>query len=130
MWSSAIASSSPVVTPGRTAAVTAFSAPAVTSPEARISSSSCGVLIWIIRPLHFASTGRRARGVAPRSACTGAGVRSAGCRGPGRCGARAEGGQRATGHLVDLADRVDAAEQTRLLVEPGQRCGLFPVDLQ
>src|SRR4051812_23196634 len=59
MWSSATASSSPVLTPGRTAARTAFSAPAVTSPEARMSSISCAVLIWIMRPLHFASSGTR-----------------------------------------------------------------------
>src|SRR3954471_25017065 len=127
MWSSATASSSPVLTPGRTAAFTALIAPAVTRPEARMSSISCGVLIWIMRPLHFASSGMRARIPVPPAARTA-----------WRClvSARlrtvrpAESGQGAGGDLLDLADRIDPREQPFRLVEPRQRRGLFPVDLQ
>src|SRR3954449_361665 len=127
MESSATASSSPVLTPGRTAAFTALIAPAVTRPEARMSSISCGVLIWIMRPLHFASSGMRARIPVPPAARTA-----------WRClvSARlrtvrpAESGQGAGGDLLDLADRVDPREQPLRVVEPRQRRGLFPVDLQ
>src|SRR5215218_1047362 len=124
MWSSAMASSSPVLTPGRTAALTAAIAPAVTSPEARMSSISCGVLIWIMRPLHFASSGSRERSppVISPPAC------SFRARLPGVV--RPAGGQRSRSDLLDLTDRVDAGEQTGGLVEPGQRRCLFPVDLQ
>src|SRR3954447_17437085 len=124
MWSSAIASSSPVLTPGRTAAFTAASAPAVTSPEARMSSISCGVLIWIMRPLHFASSGRRLRIPAviwlpyPSVRSRLSGLR------------RAARGQRAGGDLLDLPDRVDAAQQAFGFVEPGEGGRLFPVDVQ
>src|SRR4051795_12521370 len=127
MWSSATASSSPVLTPGRTAAFTALIAPAVTRPEARMSSISCGVLIWIMRPLHFASSGMRARIPVPPAARTA-----------WRClvSARlrtvrpAESGQGPGGDFLDLADRIDPREQPFPLVEPRQRRGLFPVDLQ
>src|SRR5215212_11149876 len=132
MWSSAIASSSPVVTPGRTAARTAAMAPATTSPAPRMSSISCGVLIWIMRPLHFASSGRRVRipaviyratppaGTSPSpSVCA---------RRPGVVRAARLHGAR--GDLVDLTDRVDAGEQALGLVEPRQWRGLFPVDLE
>src|SRR3954469_22413578 len=127
MWSSATASSSPVLTPGRTAAFTALIAPAVTRPEARMSSISCGVLIWIMRPLHFASSGMRARIPVPPAARTA-----------WRClvSARlrtvrpAESGQGAGGGLPALAERVDPREQPLRVVEPRQRRGLFPVDLQ
>src|SRR5215213_1569654 len=109
MWSSAIASSSPVVTPGRTAARTAAMAPATTSPAPRISSISCAVLIWIMRPLHFASSGRRLR--------TPADI----YRSPSACGrlpglGDTTGGHRPGGDLLDLTDRVDAGEQARCLV--------------
>src|SRR3954454_12674281 len=126
MWSSAMASSSPVLTPGRTAARTAFSAPAVTSPEARMSSISCAVLIWIIRPLHFASRGSRARRAVPRSPCTSRLARS----GPGRAVVRAQRPERPPGHLVDAAHRVDPAQQPGLVVVARQRRRLFPVDLE
>ena len=43
---------------------------AVTSPEARISSSSRAVLIWIMRPLHFASSGTLASSASRRPPCT------------------------------------------------------------
>src|SRR3954449_10179811 len=127
MESSATASSSPVLTPGRTAAFTALIAPAVTRPEARMSSISCGVLIWIIRPLHFASSGMRARLPVPPAARTA-----------WRClvSARlrtvrpAESGHGTGGDLLDLADRVDPREQPFRVVEPRQRRGLFPVHLQ
>src|SRR4051812_14712918 len=99
-----MASSSPVLTPGRTAALTAAMAPAVTSPEARMSSISCGVLIWIMRPLHFASQGRRAS--RPAVICASLSV---GRRLPGVV--RTARGQGAGGDLLDLADRVDAGEQ-------------------
>src|SRR5687767_15073162 len=133
MWSSAMASSSPVLTPGRTAAFTAAIAPAVTRPEARMSSISCGVLIWIMRPLHFASSGTRER--IPDVICCPAfrsrrsgpvrllGGRLPGVRGPQRP-------QGPVGDLVDLADRVDAGEQALGLVEPRQWGRLFPVDLE
>src|SRR5215218_7822473 len=124
MWSSAMASSSPVLTPGRTAALTAAIAPAVTSPEARISSISCGVLIWIMRPLHFASSGSRERSppvISPPA-------RSVRARRSGVVHAqRLHGAGR---DLVDLADRVDADELARRLVEAGEGLGLFPVDVQ
>src|SRR5215207_8092457 len=123
MWSSAMASSSPVLTPGRTAAFTAAMAPAVTSPEARMSSISCGVLIWIMRPLHFASSGRRDRIPAVISRTPSAVGGLPGLRRPA-------GSQRPGGHLVHLTDRVDAGEQSLGLVEPGQRRGLFPVHLE
>ena len=121
-----MASSSPVVTPGRTAAVTAAIAPAITSPEARISSTSCAVLIWIIRPLHFASNGSRAS--TPRRVH----CRALSAVGRGRCPGvvGAQGRQGPSGDLVDLADRVDRRQQARPLVEPRQRRGLFPVDLE
>src|SRR5690349_5967108 len=124
MWSSATASSSPVLTPGRTAARTAFSAPAVTSPDARMSSISCGVLIWIMRPLHFASSGSRDRSP-PVIGPLGRSVRA---RRPGVL--HAQRLERARGDLVDLADGVDAGEQPLGLVEAGERFGLFPVDVQ
>src|SRR3712207_5750331 len=122
MVSSAIASSSPVVTPGRTAARTAPIARATTSPAPRMSSISCGVLIWIMRPLHFATSGRRARIPADmRGAVPSAAVGPSGLP---------EGGHHASGDLLDGADRVDARQQPLALVEPRQRRGLFPVDLQ
>src|SRR4051794_38271818 len=126
MWSAAIASSSPVVTPGRTAALTAAMAPATTRPAARMSSISCGVLIWIMRPLHFASSGRRVS--IPVAICRLAFLSRARLlpRGPGAL----EGGHRACGHFFDLADGVDAGEQSLLLVPARQRRRLFPVDLQ
>src|SRR3954467_15002519 len=123
MKSSAPASSSPVLTPGRTAAFTAAMAPAVTSPEARMSSISCGVLIWIMRPLHFASHGRRA--ITPVATSS---PPSVGGRLPGVVSAAR--GERAGGDLLDLADRVDAGQQPLALVEPGHGRRLFPVDLQ
>src|SRR3954468_15294924 len=146
MWSSAIASSSPVLTPGRTAAFTAASAPAVTSPEARISSISCAVLIWIICPLHFASRGSRASKATPRSPCTGAPAVSVLGRDGGldlalgfglglavspqhrRIGA--QGFQGAPGDLLDLADGVDLGQLPGLLVELRERGRLFPVHLE
>ena len=79
-----------------------------TSPEARISSISCAVLIWIMRPLHFASSGtrdeeptghRRRAALSPCSAAPGV-VRAQRLQGPG-------------GDLLDLTDRVDAGEQAR-----------------
>src|SRR3954451_12016182 len=146
MWSSATASSSPVLTPGRTAAFTAASAPAVTSPEARISSISCAVLIWIICPLHFASSGSRASRATPRSPCTGAPAVSVLGRdggldralgsgldlalGPQHHRIGAEGLQGSPGDLLDLADRIDLGQLPGLLVELRERRRLFPVDLQ
>src|SRR3954469_8434841 len=126
MWSSAMASSSPVVTPGRSAARTALIAPATASPAARMSSISCGVLTWIMRPLHFASSGIRGRipppvPMVPR--CSSVRVRLRAVR-------SAQHGQRTGGDLLDLADRIDPREQPFRLVEPRQRRGLFPVDLQ
>src|SRR3712207_1354804 len=115
MWSSAMASSSPVLTPGRTAAFTAAMAPAVTRPEARMSSISCGVLIWIIRPLHFASSARGERRPAPS--------RTAPSSAPERL-------ERPLGDLVDRPDRVDAGEQALTLVPARQRLGLLVVDLE
>src|SRR3954466_3862975 len=123
MWSSAMASSSPVLTPGATAAFTASMAPAVTNPEARMSSISCGVLIWIMRPLHFASSGRRPRIPVATSVPPSARGRLSGL-------GSAAGGQRPIGDLLDLADRGDARQETCRLVEPGDGGGLFPVDLQ
>src|SRR3954447_18315859 len=105
MWSSAMASSSPVLTPGRTAARTAARAPAVTSPEARMSSISCAVLTWIMRPLHFPTSGIRPRSPAP----------------PMIAGLSAPGGQqhaeRALRDLLDRPARLDAGEPAFLLVE-------------
>src|SRR3954466_9961884 len=113
MWSSATASSSPVLTPGRTAAFTAAIAPAVTSPEARMSSISCGVLIWIIRPLHFASSalGER-RPPASRTASA-----------PERL-------ERPLGDLLDRAHGVDPGQQSLFVVPARQRRRLFPVHLE
>src|SRR3712207_2683957 len=113
MWSSAMASSSPVLTPGRTAALTAAMAPAVTSPEARISSISCAVLIWIIRPLHFASSARGER----RPAAS-------------RTASAPERLERPLGDLLDRADGVDPGQQSLLLVPVRQRFGLLVVDLE
>src|SRR3954470_18696788 len=126
MWSSAMASSSPVVTPGRTAARTALIAPATTSPAARMSSISCGVLIWIMRPLHFASSGMRGRiptpaPMVPRCSSVRARLREV---------RSAQRGHGTRGDLFDLADRVDPREQPFRLVEPRQRRRLFPVDAQ
>src|SRR3954447_8865854 len=119
MWSSAMASSSPVVTPGRTAARTALIAPATTSPAARMSSISCGVLIWIMRPLHFARSGRRLRIPAAirrpaLSACVrlpGVVVRRLGVVVPLHLVGSAQRLHGAGRDLLDLTDRVDAGEQ-------------------
>ena len=126
MWSSATASSSPVVTPGRTAARTACERPAVTSPEARISSISCGGL-----DLDHASTPLREQ----RDARTGSARHRAAPTPQSR--ARLPGSsstpralERAGRDLLDLTDRVDAGEQALAIVEARQRGGLFPVDLQ
>src|SRR5690349_21564087 len=113
MWSSAIASSSPVLTPGRTAAFTAAIAPAVTSPEARISSISCAVLIWIMRPLHFASSARGDRRPAARPAASA----------PERL-------ERPLGDLFDRAHGVDRGQQSLLVVPARQRCCLLAVHLE
>src|SRR3954470_20821009 len=107
MCSSAIASSSPVLTPGRTAAQTALIAPAVTSPEARMSSISCGVLIWIMRPLHFPSSGTRSRIPAAISGTSALGLLVPGAALLGL----PERGHRALGDLLDGADRIDPREQ-------------------
>src|SRR5687767_14888166 len=124
MWSSAMASSSPVVTPGRTAARTAAIAPATTRPAPRMSSISCGVLIWIMRPLHFASSGRRLRIsaviAARRPSALGGQFRV--------CDAQCAHGP--AGDLIDLADRIDPGEEALGLVEPRQRRRLFPVHLE
>src|SRR3712207_8576952 len=128
MWSSAMASSSPVVTPGRTAARTAAIAPATTRPAPRMSSSSCGVLIWIIRPLHFASSGSRPR-IPAAVICArlpSARARPVGTPAP----AGPERAHRPLGDLLDRADGVDAGQQSLGLVPTRQRGGLFPVDLQ
>src|SRR3954463_12754164 len=118
-----MASSSPVLTPGRTAALTAAIAPAVTSPEARMSSISCGVLIWIMRPLHFASSGSRES----RPPVISPSARSVAARRSGIVHAeRLQGTGR---DLVDLTDRVDADQLARRLVEARQGLGLFPVDV-
>src|ERR1700712_2679198 len=100
-------------------------APAVTSPEARMSSISCVVLIWIMRPLHFASSGTRDRipaVIAPPRYCS---RRSVFVR-LGVAG-RAERGECALGALLDRTDRVDARQQPGRLVEAGQRRRLLPV---
>src|SRR4051812_44737597 len=130
MWSSAMASSSPVLTPGRTAAFTAAMAPAVTSPEARMSSISCGVLIWIMRPLHFASSGRRLRMPAvicsplPADRAADPSLRARGTV------LDAQRPHRPARDHVDLADGIDPGEQAFTLVEPGHRGSLFLVDVQ
>src|SRR5947209_2930369 len=102
-------------------------APAVTSPEARMSSISCGVLIWIMRPLHFASSGTRDRipTIIPlplyrsrRSVCVRRGAAG-----------HPERGQCPPGDLLDRTDGVDTREQPCRLVEVRERCGLFPVHL-
>src|SRR3712207_1246488 len=129
MWSSAMASSSPVVTPGRTAARTAAIAPATTSPAPRMSSISCGVLIWIIRPLHFARSGRRPMILSDIPADINRPVPSA-CVGLPDPVGHAQRLQGAGGDGVDLTDRVDPGQQTLVRVEPGQWRGLFPVHLQ
>src|SRR5215211_4043415 len=108
-----MASSSPVLTPGRTAALTAAIAPAVTSPEARMSSISCGVLIWIIRPLHFASSTLGDR----RPAASGT------ASAPERL-------ERPLGDLLDRAHGVDLGQQSLVVVPARQRRRLLPVDLQ
>src|SRR3712207_6737570 len=113
MWSSAIASSSPVLTPGRTAAFTAAIAPAVTSPDARISSISCGVLIWIIRPLHFASSARGERRPAPS-----------------RTASASERLERPLGDLLDRAHGVDPSQQSLSVVPARQRCRLLAVHVE
>src|SRR3712207_3009355 len=111
-------------------------APAVISPEARMSSISCAVLIWIMRPLHFASSGRRPRmpvviyraapspgpeaGPSDRGRLPGLTVAAVGT----------EGAQRAGGDLLDGADRVDLHQETFSLVEARQGRRLFPVHLQ
>src|SRR3954453_15541612 len=122
MWSSAIASSSPVLTPGATAARTAAIAPAVTRPEARMSSISCCVLIWIMRPLHFASSGRRES----RSAVIP--PPSVRARLPGVVDAQRL--HRAGGDFLDRTDGIDPGEETCCFVEPGQGGGLFLVHVQ
>src|SRR3954454_24758443 len=113
MWSSAMASSSPVVTPGRTAARTAAIAPATTSPAPRMSSISCGVLIWIIRPLHFANSARGER----RPALS-------------RTASAPERLERSLGDLLDRADGVDPGQQSLFVVPARQRRRLFPVHLE
>src|SRR5919107_2025880 len=113
MWSSAIASSSPVLTPGRTAALTAAMAPAVTSPEARMSSISCGVLIWIIRPLHFASSARGERRAASSPTASAP-----------------ERRERPLGDLLDRADGVDPGQQSLSVVPARQRRRLLAVHLE
>src|SRR4051794_8722025 len=110
MWSSAIASSSAVLTPGRTAASTALMAPAVTSPDARMSSISGAVLTWIMRPLHFPSSGTRAR-IPVAIVASPLGLLAL----PGvvvPAGFRlAEGGHRAGRDLFHLTDGVDARQE-------------------
>src|SRR5215212_1914072 len=94
-----------------------------------MSSISCAVLIWIMRPLHFARSGRRLRSPADLrrpalSACVplpGVVVRP--CVG-------AQGPHGAGGDLLDLTDRVDAGEQALVLVDVRQGGGLFPVALE
>src|SRR5215210_2576300 len=113
MESSAMASSSPVVTPGRTAARTAAIAPATTRPAPRMSSISCGVLIWIIRPLHFASSARGERRPAPRTTASA----------PERL-------ERPLGDLLDRADGVDPGQQSLFVVPARQRGRLLAVHLQ
>src|SRR6195952_3655660 len=109
MCCSAIASSSPVLTPGRTAAFTAAMAPAVISPEARMSSISCAVLIWIIRPLHFASSGTRDRIPAVIALPLYRDRRSVFAR--LRALGRPERGKRPLGDLLDRPDGVDPGEK-------------------
>src|SRR5215218_8846987 len=95
-----------------------------------MSSISCAVLIWIMRPLHFARSGRRP--MIPldipadiRRPALSAFVRlSVVLVG---CAQRLHG---AGGDLFDLTDRVDAGEQSLVQVEAGHGRGLFPVHLE
>ena len=104
MWSSAIASSSPVVMPGLTASRSSSRVSPTTSPASRISAICSGDLI----------SSASDRGTSVDTRVTG-GV---------------EGLDRALGDLVDLALRGDRAEQTELGVEADQRGGLLVVDLE
>src|SRR5215217_761553 len=113
MWSSAMASSSPVVTPGRTAARTAAIAPATTRPAPRMSSISCGVLIWIIRPLHFASSARGER--RPASS---------------RTASAPERLERPLGDLLDRAHGLDPGQQSLSVVPARERRRLLAVHLE
>src|SRR6476620_333008 len=97
-------------------------APAVTRPEARMSSISCGVLIWIMRPLHFASSGRR------DSRSTVIPPPSVRARLPGVVDAQRL--HRAGGDLLDRTDRIEPRQETFRLVEARQGRGLFLVDVQ
>src|SRR3954454_22197521 len=113
MVSSAIASSSPVVIPGRISLTTAAIAPATTRPAPRMSSISCGVLIWIIRPLHFASS-----------------ARGHGRPAPSRTASAPERLERPLGDLLDRADGIDPGQQSLLVVPPRQRRRLLAMHLE
>src|SRR3954470_11170335 len=93
-----------------------------------MSSISCAVWTWIMRPLHFASSGTRAR-IPPAMVASALGLLAPpGVVPPGL--GLAQGRHRPGGDLLDGADGVDASEQAFRLVEPGQGRGLFPVDTE
>src|SRR4051812_9449666 len=101
MCCSATASSSAVVTPGRTASRSSSSVSATTRPARRIACTCSGVLYSIMRS--------RLRNTARRSA---------------------HRGKEPTGDLVDLASAIDLNEQPTLGIELRQRCRLLGVDLK
>src|SRR5690349_11210790 len=101
MCSSAIASSSAVVTPGATAFLNSSSVSATTRPAWRISAICAGVLISSLR--------------SNMTALGGGGL---------------EGGDRPGGHLFDAALGIDRHQQVEAAVEVDERRRLRRVDLQ
>src|SRR6188768_3669225 len=102
MWSSAIASSSPVVTPGRTASRSTSRVSPVRRPATRIFSIWSGVLISIPRS-------RKPNVLALRDVV--------------------EGVEDPLRDLVDVAHAVDLDHQAAVAVDPDQRGGLVVVHL-
>src|SRR4051794_17708085 len=105
MWSSAIASSSPVVIPGRQASRRSSRVWPVSSPARRIRSICSGVLI---------STPRSRRPIGGSGSALGHDV---------------EGVEDPLRDLVDLAHAVDLEEDAVLAVDLDQRLGLLGVHL-
>src|SRR5690349_21168222 len=110
MTCSASASRSPVLTPGRAAAVMAVRACATRAPATRMASISPAVLSSTSRPRQRASTAR----TPPRVPLLTWSPRGQRVHEP-------------LGDLVQLADTVDAHELGAVVVE--QRSGLVAVDL-
>src|SRR4051812_30182021 len=103
MWSSAIASSSPVLTPALTSPRSSSSVRPTTRPAARMDRICSRVLISMPRSLN----------ITPRVLLRD----------------RLQRDEHALAHLVDLADAVHLAQQAALRVDAQQRLGLGRVDV-